>query len=140
MKTNHKILVVILLVFGGSQARSNELYLNGFRNPSIGVEWRIKYLSSHTGYYLTNFAPGETSKFWRTGLSFWPTDYAYLSVSHLYGIDGALKNKHAVLFEAGGQLILFEHLALRLGVAVLPFSKISAQVNPTPGVSVRIPF
>jgi len=53
-----KIATTILLVslLGNANAQSRfegkELSINGFRNPSVGAEFRIKHMSVHAGYFL----------------------------------------------------------------------------------------
>jgi hypothetical protein len=56
----------------GAQTLSgqNELSVNGFRNPSIGLEFRRNQVSVHAGYYLTNFQPNTTTRFLKAGVSF----------------------------------------------------------------------
>lgn len=72
-----KITVMTLLllsagsVFSQSRFLKNELILNGFRNPSIGAEYRVNQVSVHTGYYLANFESGVTTRFLKTGLTYW---------------------------------------------------------------------
>lgn len=124
----------------------DELSINLFRNPSIGVEYRIKYVSTHVGYYPTIISKNaqgnnQTTGFFRTGLSIWPSDWMYASVSHLYGIDGSWKNRSELLLELGLQARAFRQtVGFRLGLAVMPSSKFGTKVNPTPGVSIFIPL
>ncbi len=127
-------------------AFAGELYLNFFRNPSIGPEYRVKYFSTHIGYYPTILSPNEDEKkettgFLRTGITAWPVPWLYASVSHLHGLTGKWRNRNEILLEAGVQgLILDERIALRFGIAVLPSVDHGTKVNPTPGISLRIPL
>lgn len=137
---------LLLLIAGWAIGSSGaELSLNLFRNPSIGAEIRQGAFSVHTGYYPTILAeganvPSRTSTFWRTGVSYWPIDWGYVSLSHLYGISGAAPGHHLLIIDAGAELVLWKHVALRLGVAYLPFSPIGGRVNPTPGIGIRVPL
>ncbi|WP_205435326.1 MULTISPECIES: hypothetical protein [Flavobacterium] len=69
------ITVVVFLItmpfFGQEKFSEHEFSLNGFRNPSIGAEYRYKRVSVHAGYYPTNFESGVTTEFIRTGLTYW---------------------------------------------------------------------
>jgi hypothetical protein len=51
--------IVILVPNRGIWSQGNfskeELSFNGFRNPSIGLEYRKNQFSIHGGYYVTNF-------------------------------------------------------------------------------------
>src|SRR5215210_3496775 len=74
-----KKLTVLLLIIAISSSNAysqskfpkHEISINGFRNPSIGAEYRYRHLSVHAGYYPTNFESGITTEFIRTGLTYW---------------------------------------------------------------------
>lgn len=125
------------------RAHSSELYLNLFRNPSIGPELKYELFSIHSGLYSTIISKNSkeqnvSTEFIRTGISFWPADFAYVSISHLYGLNRDWRDKSGVILEAGGQILVYENrLALRFGVAVIPSSEFGTKVNPTPGLSFR---
>lgn len=128
-------------------AEASELYLNFFRNPSIGPELKFGYVSIHTGYYTTIISKNSdgdnvSTEFVRSGVTFWPKDYLYVSASHLLGLTRERKDKNFAMYEAGFQALVWENkVALRLGVAVIPESEgFETQVNPTPGLSLHIPF
>jgi hypothetical protein len=63
----------LLLTSAGAFAQHrlsrNELSINGFRAPSIGLEFRHRAVSVHAGYYVTNFTPNTTTQFLKTGLT-----------------------------------------------------------------------
>lgn len=126
-------------------ARGDELYVNLFRNPSIGIEYKVRLLSTHAGYYPTIISKdargeSETTPFVRVGASIWPTSWSYGSVSYLRGLGGKWRGRNEVLYEVGLQgLILRDRVALRLGVAVMP-SFLGTKVNPTPGIGIRFPI
>ena len=81
MKKNTKISILFsatLLVvaaststFSQSRFSKNELSINGFRNPSIGLEYRHQNVSFHAGYYITAFESGVTTKFIKAGATLW---------------------------------------------------------------------
>lgn len=136
----------LCLILNTVQAKAADLYLNLFRNPSIGPELKWTNLSIHTGYYTTILSQDEKGKyvsteFVRTGITLWPTQYLYVSASHLYGVTRDWQNKHGGIYEAGLQALVWsDRVALRFGVAVLPSKEFGTKVNPTPGVSVRFPL
>ena len=72
-----KIITTILFTFlfsniqAQDQFSKREMSINGFRNPSIGAEYRYKHLSVHGGYYPTAFKSGENTSFIKTGVTLW---------------------------------------------------------------------
>lgn len=123
---------------------SSELSVNGFRNPSIGLEYRHSIVSVHLGYYLTNFAPDVTTTFIRAGLTLWYLPLAtdgdassslYTSVSYLYGLSRDWTGDSGFMVEAGFRWMPWRGLNLRLGVNVLASAKHELKVNPNPGIS-----
>ena len=141
------VLLSILLIGQSSFAQNrfpkNEISINGFRNPSIGLEYHQQQVSVHAGYYITNFTSGVTTKFVKTGVTYWflPTDKKeipssfYAGVSYLYGINRDYKKKSAVAAEAGFRWMVWKGLNLRLGVIALGAKGQDIKVNPTPGIS-----
>lgn len=126
--------------------QAGDLFLNFFRNPSIGLEYRIKYISTHTGLYTTIISKDEngnhvSTEFIRTGITIWPTKNIYISASHLYGLTRDWKDKSGNIYEAGVEFLVWdEKVALRLGIGVIPSNEYGTKVNPTPGLSLRIPL
>lgn len=132
---------------------ANNISINGFRNPSIGLEYQHKQISVHGGYYITNFERGVTTKFIKTGISYWflplelsidenndnPSSF-YLSASYARGLNLEYENKNAVIGEAGFRWFIWKGLNFRLGVAALKGTGESVKVNPTPGVSYSFSF
>jgi hypothetical protein len=126
-----------------------ELSINGFRNPSIGLEIKHKSLSLHAGYYLT-VVPNDDSKenentsFVRAGLSHWfditNSFSAYVSVSYLYGLSKSYEDESAYMLEGGVKFFVWEGLNLRLGVAGLMSPDHKLKINPTPGISYSLFF
>ncbi len=121
-----------------------ELSLNFFRNPSIGLEWRYSQVSIHAGYYLTNFEPNVTTEFIRSGVTFWFLPIAsngdapsslYSSVSYLHGLTREWTGTSGVMLEAGFRWMPWRGLNVRLGVDVLLSPNQPIRVNPNPGVS-----
>lgn len=127
-------------------AAAGEWSFNTFRNPSIGVEYRDGALSYHAGYYTTILRdPGsrrsEASGFSRLGVTFWLDDRWYASLSHLRGLDGPRDGRDFAIVEAGYQHRLGDTVSVRLGVAVIPAAHgFRTKVNPTPGLSLRVPL
>lgn len=137
-------LLVLLVVAWPGGASAGDLYLNGFRNPSIGPEYRVGNVSLHVGYYTTILSDEDDSGddaqgFVRSGVTLWHGERWYASLSHLYGLDGPREKKHFAIAEVGVQFIVWSHVALRLGVAVIPAANgFDTKVNPTPGISLRL--
>ena len=137
------VLVSSLSAFSQSRFSKNEISINGFRNPSIGAEYRYRQLSVHAGYYPTNFKSGETTSFIKTGLTFWfvpigqkpnPSSF-YSSLSYARGMNRDYEHKNSVIGEVGFRWMVYKGINLRLGVSALAASGESLKINPTPGVS-----
>lgn len=128
---------------------TREFSINAFRNPSIGLEYRVHRLSAHAGYYPTNFESGVTTTFVRAGLSFWllPVDRKeipssfYVSGSYLRGLSRAYENESAVIADVGFRWMVWRGLNLRIGAAVLMADGHAPELNPTPGIgyALRLP-
>jgi hypothetical protein len=126
----------------------HEISINGFRNPSIGAEYRYGHLSIHAGYYPTNFKAGETTEFIKSGLTWWflpvgrkdnPSSF-YGSLSYARGLTREYKKQNAVITEAGFRWMVYKGLNVRLGLAALISKRQPMQINPTPGLSYSIFF
>ena len=65
------MLVITSTAFAQSKFPKHQLSINGFRNPSIGLEYQQRQLSVHGGYYITNFTSGVTTAFIKTGFTYW---------------------------------------------------------------------
>ncbi len=130
-------------LFSQSRFSTHEISLNGFRNPSIGLEYRYKMVSVHAGYYLTNFESGTTWKFAKTGLTFWflpigkrenPSSF-YSSVSYLRGLNRDYKNQNASSVELGFRFMIWKGLQFRLGIVGLFAEGKDLRINPTPSIN-----
>lgn len=141
-------LLVTITAFSQSRFSRNELSINGFRNPSIGIEYRHKQLSAHAGYYTTAFKSGEYTNFIKTGITFWflpvgkkenPSSF-YSSLSYARGLNLEYKDKNAGIGEIGFRWFVWKGLNLRLGVAALAAEGENLKVNPTPGFSYSFTF
>lgn len=144
-----KLTVLLLIVIASGDAYSQskfskqELSINGFRNPSIGAEYRYKRTSVHAGYYPTNFESGVTTEFIKTGLTYWflpvgkkenPSSF-YGSLSYARGTSREYKDKNAGVAEIGFRRMVYKGINLRLGVAALAAEGKDLKINPTPGIS-----
>lgn len=144
-----KLTVLLLIVIASGDAYSQskfskqELSINGFRNPSIGAEYRYKRISVHAGYYPTNFESGVTTEFIKTGLTYWflpvgkkenPSSF-YGSLSYARGTSREYKDKNAGVAEIGFRWMVYKGINLRLGVAALAAEGKDLKINPTPGIS-----
>jgi hypothetical protein len=143
-------LVIISSANGFSQSRfsKHEISINGFRNPSIGAEYRYRHVSVHAGYYPANFESGITTEFIKTGVTYWflpvgkkenPSSF-YGSLSYARGTSREYKDHNAVIPEVGFRWMVYKGLNVRLGVAALAVKGKDVQVNPTPGISYSFNF
>ena len=143
-------LLLLSAMIGFSQSRfsSQELSINGFRNPSIGLEYRHTQISVHAGYYTTAFKSGEYTNFIKTGLTYWflPVDKKgipssfYAGASYLRGLTREYKAKNAAGIEAGFRWMIWKGLNLRIGAMGIMAKNQSTKINPTPGISYSIKF
>ena len=140
------LLISTATVFAQSKFATNELSVNAFRNPSIGLEFRHQQISIHAGYYTTAFKSGEYTNFVKTGLSYWflPVDKKeipssfYAGASYMRGLTRDYKNKNAAAVEAGFRWMIWKGLNVRLGVVAVTAKGQEIKINPTPGISYAI--
>ncbi|MDZ4707002.1 MAG: hypothetical protein SH818_01260 [Saprospiraceae bacterium] len=145
-----KSLILILLfagtgefIFSQNRFAGQELSINGFRNPSMGMEYRNGQLSLHAGYYITALEAGVTSQFFKTGITYWgfPVDHKpipssfYTGASYLRGLNLEYKNKNAIGVEAGFRWMIWKGFNLRIGAIALMSKGNDLKINPTPGIS-----
>lgn len=141
-------LLLSLAFAGFSQSKfaTQELSINAFRNPSIGLEYRHTHVSVHAGYYTTAFKSGEYTNFVKAGLTYWflPVDKKeipssfYAGASYLRGLTRDYKDKNAAAVEAGFRWMIWKGLNLRIGVIGLAAKGQDFKINPTPGISYSI--
>ncbi len=147
------IISTMLLMFAGaafSQSKfpKNEFSINGFRNPSIGLEYHRRQLSVHAGYYTTAFKKGEYTNFIKTGVTYWfaPVDNKeipssfYAGASYLRGLTRDYKDKNAVSVEAGFRWMIWKGLNFRIGAIAVAAEGQDLKINPTPGISYSFKF
>lgn len=137
-------LVALTSSFATAQKLSDhEFSINGFRNPSVGVEYRYKSFSVHGGYYPTAFKPGVNTNFAKAGVTYWflpvgkkenPSSF-YSTVAFARGLSRAYEDKNALIGEVGFRWMVWKGLNIRFGVAALTAKGESVKVNPTPGIS-----
>jgi hypothetical protein len=115
-----------------SAIRGQELMLNGFRAPSIGLEYRLGMLSIHAGAYPTIINENETAAdgttwFAKLGMSAWflpihmlgnERSSFYAGASYLKQLDSDNWG-HSVQVEAGFRLVAYAGLFVRLGASAL---------------------
>ena len=141
------IIVMLLLAsataFSQSRFSQNEFSINGFRNPSIGLEYRMKNMSVHAGYYITALESGITTKFAKVGLTAWflpvgkkenPSSF-YAGASYLRGINLDYNKENALGLEAGFRWMIWKGINLRIGGIALVAKNHDVKINPTPGIS-----
>lgn len=130
-------------VFSQSRLSENEFSINGFRNPSVGLEFRHRQLSYHGGYYPTAFKAGETTSFLKLGVTSWflpvgkkenPSSF-YAGASYLRGLSRDYDGMNAVGVEAGFRWMVWKGLNFRIGVIGVAAPGKTLRINPTPGIS-----
>lgn len=146
---NRLTLMIALLTFVSATAFSQnrfskgELSINGFRNPSIGLEYRYHNISIHGGYYITALESGVTTNFIKAGLTGWflpvgkrenPSSF-YAGASYLRGINLEYEDQNAFGLEAGFRWMVWKGLNLRIGAIALLAKDHDVEINPTPGIS-----
>lgn len=140
------LLISTATVFAQNRFPKNELSINGFRNPSIGLEYHHLQLSVHAGYYTTAFKAGEYTNFIKTGITYWflPVDKKnipssfYAGASYLRGINRDYKNKNALGTEAGFRWMIWKGLNIRIGAIAVAAKGERLKINPAPGISYSI--
>lgn len=141
-------LAIASTVFAQASFPKHQLSINGFRNPSIGLEYQQRQVSIHGGYYVTNFTSGVTTEFLKAGLSYWflpvgkkeiPSSF-YAGASYLRGLTRDYKNQNAFALEAGFRWYVWRGLNFRLGVIALAAEGQSLKINPTPSISYSFKF
>jgi len=130
-------------VFSQHQFSKNEFSLNGFRNPSIGLEYRHRNVPVHAGYYITALEPNITTKFAKVGLSAWflpvgkkenPSSF-YAGASYLRGINLDYDKENALGLEVSFRWMIWKGLNFRIGGIALLAKDHEVAINPTPGLS-----
>jgi hypothetical protein len=123
-----------------------ELNLNVFRNPSIGVEYRRGWLAGHVGMYPTIISKDETGDnettwfakvgvtafFLGTSLYGQRESEVYVSTSYMRGLNHGRGN--GALVDVGYRWMVWGGLNVRLGVAALLEPGHRTKINPTPGI------
>lgn len=142
------ITTVFALIIAGTalaQGRfsSKEFSINGYRNPSVGVEFRIRQISLHAGYYPSNFEAGVTTDFFKAGTTIWflpvgkkenPSSF-YAGADYLRGLSFDYKQKNAVGVEAGFRWMIWKGLNLRVGAIMVNGAGQGPKFNPTSALS-----
>ena len=140
-------LLSLLLLIGSKSFTQNkfskqEISINAFRNPSIGLEYRYKSVSIHGGYYITSFDPGITTKFIKVGATLWflpvghqenPSSF-YAQLSYLRGLNREYEDKNGASVDVGFRWMVWQGLNLRIGVVALAAEGQSLKINPTPSI------
>lgn len=152
MKFNQLATMALLFLcasaFSQSRFSKNEISVNAFRNPSIGLEYRYKNISVHGGYYITALESGVTTKFIKVGLTGWflPVDKKktpssfYAGASYLRGLNLDYNKENAFGLEAGFRWMVWKGINLRLGAIALVAKGHEPRINPTPGISYSFSF
>lgn len=147
----HRIALLTLLLLtltARAQDRfpKRELSINGFRNPSIGLEYRVGRVSVHAGYYITALEAGVTTKFAKAGVTYWflpvgqkenPSSF-YAQLSYLRGLNLDYKDVNAGSLDVGFRWMVWKGLHFRIGALALVAPDRDVRINPTPGIGYAI--
>ena len=137
------LLMVSASAFTQSRFSKGEFSINGFRAPSIGIEYRFRIISLHAGYYLTSFDEGITTNFIKTGLTAWflpvgkrehPSSF-YAGASYMRGLDHDYEDESAYGLEAGFRWMIWKGLNLRIGAIAVTGEGHDVEINPAGGLS-----
>ena len=142
------LLFLTSVAFAQSKFPKNQFSINGFRNPSIGLEYQRNQVSVHAGYYLTNFEKDVTTEFLKVGAAIWflPVDKKempssfYAGASYLRGFTKDYKDRNAFAVETGFRWYVWKGLNLRLGLIALSAESEELKINPTPSISFSFKF
>lgn len=124
----------------------HQISINGFRNPSIGLEYQYNKTSLHAGYYVSNFEKDVTTEFVKVGVTEWflpfgkkehPSSF-YSGASFIRGMTRDYKNTNSLGLEAGVRWYVWKGLNFRLGVIALLSKDKETKINPTPSISYSI--
>lgn len=147
MKRYFVLFIILMAARANSQERltGKEFSVNGFRNPSMGIEHRRGALSFHVGYYITVISKdergkNETTSFFKLGVTGWflPTEAGssmYSSLSFVRGLSKDYKGDNGIMIETGYRWMVWKGLNLRLGATLLLAAGHEMKLNPTPGLS-----
>lgn len=137
------LVFVSTSIFAQNKLSKNEFSINGFRSPSMGLEYRHKSISVHAGYYITAFEKGKTTQFFKTGVTVWflpvgkqenPSSF-YAGASYMRGLNLNYKNENALGMEGGFRWMIWKGLNARIGAIGVVAKGQSAKVNPAGGIS-----
>ncbi len=151
MKKHLFLTVFVLssyLLTAQSRFPKNQISINAFRNPSIGLEYHRNQVSVHAGYYLTNFTSGVTTEFAKVGVSYWFLPWGkqevpsslYAGTSYLRGLTREYKQENAAALEIGARFTIYKGLNFRLGAIALYADGKDVKINPNPSLSYSIKF
>lgn len=136
------LIVASTSAFAQKEFSKNEFSINGFRAPSIGLEYRYKKVSFHGGYYLTAFDT-KTTNFVKVGATYWfapvgkkenPSSF-YTGAAYMRGLNEDYKDKNALGAEVGFRWMIVKGLNLRIGVITVAASGETLKFNPAGGLS-----
>jgi hypothetical protein len=152
MKINSILSLVILAAATVASASepTKQVYIHGFRSPSIGAEYRIANWGLHAGYYTTILeSGGKSTEFFKAGTTFYykalPGEKferfeSFVSVAYMRGVNRGYKDKDAGFLESGFLYRLGKGFEVRLGGGLLVAKGFQPKMNPTVGISYSIPL
>jgi len=140
------LLLVSTPLFSQTKFPLHQISINGFRNPSIGLEYQYNKTSVHAGYYVSNFEKDVTTEFFKVGVTEWflpfgkkdqPSSF-YTGASYIRGMTREYKNTNSLGLEAGVRWYVWKGLNFRFGVIALLSKDKETKINPTPSISYSI--
>lgn len=144
--TSTLLLLTFIPVFSQTKFPTHQISINGFRNPSIGLEYQYNKTSIHAGYYVSNFEKDVTTEFFKVGITEWflpfgnkeqPSSF-YSGASYIRGMTGDYKKTNSLGIETGVRWYAWKGLNFRLGVIALVSKNKDTKINPTPSISYSI--
>lgn len=137
------LMFVSATTFAQNKLSPNEFSINGFRSPSVGVEYRHQSISVHAGYYITAFEKNKTTAFFKAGVTVWflpvgkqenPSSF-YVGASYMRGLNLNYKNENALGIEGGFRWMVWKGLNARIGAIGVVAKDQSTKFNPAGGIS-----
>lgn len=150
--TLHVIAIFAIYTPAYAQAESvsvpkQEIYLHAFRSPSIGAEYRTGNMGFHTGLYTTILGRAKRStEFIKMGVTYYFGERPgrryepFVGLSYVRGLNRDYSGKNGAFLETGVRYRLTGQFDARLGVGVLAAQGKPVKINPTIGLSYRLPL
>jgi len=146
--TSLTLLLAASAIYAQAPAEDRQLYLHAFRSPSIGLEYRVREVGIHAGLYTTILESGaKSTEFFKLGGTLYygangPSRGRefFLSAAYMRGQNRDYRRKDAGFIESGVRFDLKGGFEFRVGTGFLFARDRRLKVNPTIGISYRVPL